>query len=100
MTKPILDIGQKKSETLLPMTDGWIGWVLGIAFAAALAVWIKRSLERSIEKRLVDLSAKAIQGNLEAILALAGNTLEEKSRHIHEALAGNEKSIERMVSEI
>ncbi len=73
---------------------------LSLFLLIGFAIWIKRSLEESIEKRFSEASGKVIHENLQSILALAGNTFEEKVKHVQSALLGNEKSVHALVSEI
>lgn len=66
----------------------------------ALAWWFGSSFERTLSKRFEEASARAIRENLQAILALAGNALEDKTKHIQKALSVNEESVEKLVTEI
>ncbi|MBI4388442.1 MAG: DNA recombination protein RmuC [Candidatus Omnitrophica bacterium] len=67
---------------------------------AAFLFWAKYSFGRLIEKRFEEASSRAIRENIEAILAIASSTLEEKTKQIHETLSGNEKSIESLVAQV
>lgn len=78
----------------------WFFLLLGVLLITAFFVWVLRSFQASIEKQFEHLSAKTMRESIETILALTANSLEEKTRLIQELLAGNEKSVNTMVSEI
>ena len=65
-----------------------------------LGLWIRFSIEKSIEKKFQDPSSHSIVQNLEAILALAKNALRDEAKHINEALDGKEKTFKTLVSDL
>ncbi|PIQ86741.1 MAG: hypothetical protein COV74_03570 [Candidatus Omnitrophica bacterium CG11_big_fil_rev_8_21_14_0_20_45_26] len=77
-----------------------ISGVLIVLVFLGVAWWLRHSLEKSIQRRFEEGSAKAIRDNLESILALASSTLEEKTKHVHDALEGKEKTFQNLVSEV
>lgn len=82
------------------MTSTLLFGFLAMFLMVGFFIWIKKSIDASIEKRFQEASTKAIHDNLESILTLAGKTLEEKASTIRESLNSNEKSIKTLVQEI
>ncbi len=82
------------------MTTFILGILVGAAVLIGFGIWLRKSITRASEKHVETVTAKALQSSLEAILSLTNSSFEEKSKHISEALRGNEKSVQVLVSEI